>query len=575
MPEMLPALTRRAEDPAHSGQTPASLNDAYTRHLLAAAVAEPGRNTLLLDGRNNGAGWVSLWWAVHRDASFAVRLHPRLLVADVDVDADAPDGTSDATRRLEQLVDAAASAGVPHLVVDSGTGWHLYLVVGDDLPSVLLWRARAAVRTLADPRYGNNLLRPPGTRHRQHRHRRARPLGVSPAEALEVLTGPSATPQAVAAFADAVHRDHPDQRPATSLTIPRALGGRRDLPDTYRAIAEGDPPPAGSRSEPQHRVACAAAAAGWTVGEWITYALPTWIGARATEKAPHNPSARLAYEYDRAVDHVTTTGAQDAGSGGRGAEAQRMRVALARHPGVAARWWREGGQAVLDAVLALVAATGGRPLHLSVRAAAEAANVSKSAAHRHLVNLEGAGLIDRQVGEGSGAPDGTGAAGGALVHVHLERVHTLLHGPQGRGACQGCPTSEEDHADGAAEDLLSLANARTADAFTWRGLGKGAWRVWLACHDGPPDPAALGISPSWCTRLAARLARHGLLDDDGRPDPSALADAAVSTDTAGRLATLRQVHQDERDAWAPVAARIDAAQAAPDGGGRQLTLEAA
>lgn len=532
MPETVPGQHGRAYDPLHA---PPALPLA-----LARAVAAPSSDALLIGADNRAARRrLPIDVACRTDRCFAVKVHPRL----VAVDLDATDATAAAvSATVEQLADAAAAAGVPHLVCDSGTGWHIYFVVGR-LPRRTRTALEQTVGAYGDVRSGTARIRPPGVRHRRARDTsgavaRVRPVHATLDVALATLQGRTATLGAVDSLIAALRSDLPVQTAPVTLLRPRV---RRPLPRALVDLADGPMPPAGSRSEPDFAIRAAVVRAGWSEDEWVTFARSRWLGTYAAVKQPGAPVRRLRRQYQKAALVVASTDPSVRRHTDDADLAGQLRHQLVTSPGVRARWWRDGGHALVDALLELVAALGTRTVHLSVRDAAEAIGRSKSAAHRHLVACEQAGLVAR-------ADPAPGLA--TVVTVHLDAVRQLVAEPGG-GAGAECPTSGQEGRRRTVERLLAT---RAADVFSWRGANHGCWRTfvaWWGAGGQPPDPAALGVSRTALSRQLGRLHTLGLL---GAHDDDVLEQAAITAGVAGVGAIRRALHADDRARFEPIAA---------------------
>lgn len=529
---------------------------AADRTAWAHAISKPGARTMLLPTARHPRGRrISLDHAVSADRCHAVEIRPDLVVVDLDTKAGRdPAAVTDATWQLAELADLY---GVPWVVTDSGGGGHhLYLTVGDSPRTVLRQVANAcrAVPLVDVVRAGSGRIRTPGTRHSTATTCTGAPARVRvvapdlPAAWHQLHS--AADPRQVEAFAAAVVANlvpittGPRQQSWTSARP------RRDLSSWARKILDAGEPPVESRSQPAYGVLADVIRAGWTFDEFVELVHDSWLGPYHASKEA-SLQVRLAREWERAQRTVDPP-ARMVDPARPLPPLDRLRVELARSRGIDARWWRVGGHAVLDVVLDLAAGQQADTVHLSVRAAAELAGMSRSAAHRHLHRLEECGLIAVAAAEQPSA--------GRHLTVRTDAVAALLPPPPGEGEETECPTSQD-------RATLERLSARGSDVFVAAGLGHSCWRVWAA---QPLEAAGIvGISAGWVAVLQQRLARAGL---DDVQHPQQLAEAALQLGTAGTAMVREQRHLSEREAFVPVAARQVAAD---DRTAWQLTLAAA
>ena len=556
----MPVPSVQALQPAVGDLLPAVDDSLDARRLWACAVARKDATTTLRLPSPSGsrARTVALADALRGDWPHAVEVAEHLVV--VDADAKPPVEPEAAFKVLWDLAELADLYGLPWIVTASGGGGgHLYLSVPGGPAAVaelgLVCRAVPGVDVV---RAGSGRIRPPGTRHRAARQgapQRVRVLSPTPDAAYRLLTGPpTGDPSALTAAITRLLVPH------TSVTTIRAPSGvpassRRGLSRWATDIVSGPAPAEGHRSGPAYGVLADAVRAGWTFNEWCHYIDGTWLLDYHRSKE-RNLQRRLQREWTRAQRTARTVPTRTADTGGI-SQLDRLRVGVATGPGIDARWWRVGGAAVLDCVLALGAATKNTTLPLSVRHAAEKAGMSKSAAHRHLHRLAQHGLI--------GLADTQDGHGCLAVTINQDAIAALAvpqPGPQPlEGEGQECPTSCAT--DEVAREVLGRLSARHADVFVSGGLGHACWRVWAAA---PAGTTQLGVSSRWARQLGDRASRAGL----NSCDEHELLEAAAQLGVCGAGAIRAARHWDEREAFRPVAARIVSAQSQ-----RQMVLDAA
>jgi hypothetical protein len=528
-----------------------------SRHAALAcldAIAHPegGAITIRANGQR-GTRPVGAREAALKDQCFAVEVRDELLVLDLDCHTHPPGVVS---RYVEIFADLACTHQIPYVVADSGTGWHVYLVIGDVNPNLRRRLAAAArlVHGSVDVRSGpSQYIRPLYVRHRSaidpdsQQPRRSRPIDLTVDQALERLTGPYPPQESVVSLLDCLGEYAP-----VSAGPPSLYGARKEglNPKTGRTLS-GSAPEVGERSEVAFAVACDAAAAGRSRSEFVDLIEGTWVDDYHRSKQRGNIKKRLHSEFRRAQNSVGRhTGPAQAGSDGQDElrrAARELRHDLLSCPGIDARWWREGGHSLFDAILELVQQTGDTNLHLSVRRAALLAGMSRSAAHRQLRELETAGLISCTEPENRNQ-------GTQVQPLLLQARHRL--GLSDAPAADPVPFTDTRQPCSLGGELarcptsLQMAASRSADIWTARGLGHSAWRLWAASAEGPPS-AVLGYSEPWQAELSRRLRAVGLLDSEGAAVVvrSQLVTAAETLGVAGVVALRARLYADEQECF--------------------------